>query len=384
MAGVRPFAPGDIPAVVQLFSRVHPQSHWVSQVECEAYFHQLFFANPWMDPALPSWIAMEGARAVGFIGVMPRPMRLRGRDLQAAVVTRLMVEPEKRHGVVAAQLLRKAVAGAQALTISDGANESSRKMWEALGGLTSTLYSLQWRRLLRPAQSTLQRVSSPHGRAAALLATPVAVLADAYTAHYRALRRPSGLTEAPLDAAALLDGLDRAARRVALSPRYTPASLEWLLEQARAKRRHGELQARVLREPGGAVAGWFLYYLNDTMSKVLQIHANDGAEQAVLDHLFQHAWRRGAAAIEGRMEPRLARMLGQRHCLFHSTNTFALIHSRDAEILGTLARGDAFFSRLEGEWWMRFLGEPREAVSSMVTEKQPYAPLRPGQQPVLP
>ena len=56
-------------------------------------------------------------------------------------------------------------------------------MWEALGGLTSTLYSLQWRRLLRPAQSALQRASSPHGRAAALLATPVAVLADAYAAH---------------------------------------------------------------------------------------------------------------------------------------------------------------------------------------------------------
>ena len=384
MAGVRPFAPGDIPAVAQLFSRVHPESHWNSQAECEAYFQQLFFANPWSDAALPSWIAMEGARAVGFIGVMPRPMRWRGCDLQAAVFTRLMVEPERRHGVVAAQLLRKALAGPQALTISDGANETSRKMWEALGGLTSTLYSLQWRRLLRPAQSALRRASSPHGRAAALLATPVAALADAYAAHYRALRRPSGLAEAPLDAAALLDGLDRAARRVALSPRYTPASLEWLLEQARAKRRHGELQARVLREPSGAVAGWFLYYLNETMSKVLQVHANDGAEQAVLDHLFQHAWRRGAAAIEGRMEPRLTRMLGQRHCLFHATTAFALIHSREPELLSTLARGDAFFSRLEGEWWMRFLGEPRNAVSERAVEQQRFAPLRPGQQPVLP
>ena len=384
MAGVRPLAPGDVPAVVQLFSRVHPQSHWISHGECEAYFHRMFFGNPWAHAAFSSWVAMEGARAVGFIGVMPRPMRLRGRELQAAVVTRLMVEQEKRHGVVAAQLLRKALAGPQALTISDGANESSRKMWEALGGLTSTLYSLQWRRLLRPAQSTLQRVSSTHGRAAALLATPVAVLADAYTAHYRALRRPSGLTEAPLDAAALLDGLDRAAARVALSPRYTPASLEWLLGEARAKRRHGELEARVLRDAGGAVAGWFLYYLNGTMSKVLQIHANDGAEQAVLDHLFQHAWRRGAAAIEGRMEPRLARMLGQRHCLFHSTSAFALIHSRDAEVLGALARGDAFFSRLEGEWWMRFLGEPGNAASNMTTEPRQFAALRPGQQPVLP
>ena len=383
MAGVRPLAAGDIPAVAQLFSRVYPHARWNSQGECEAYFHEIFFANPLVTPQLPSWVATEGARAVGFIGVMPRPMRLRGRPLQTAVVTQLMVEPEKRHGVVAAQLLRKALAGPQALTISDGANESSRRMWEALGGLTSTLYSLQWRRLLRPARSALQRASSPHGRAAALLATPVAVLADAYAAHYRALRRPSGLIDEALDTAALVEGLDGAARHVALSPRYDAASLDWLLEQARAKRWHGELQARLLREPGGAIAGWFLYYPNASMSKVLQVHAHEGAERAVLDHLFQHAWRRGAAAIEGRMEPRLARMLGQRHCLFHSTSAFALFHSRDAELLGALARGDALFSRLEGEWLMRFLGDPRNTVS-MVAAKQQFAPLRPGQQPVLP
>ncbi|HEU5178986.1 MAG TPA: GNAT family N-acetyltransferase [Burkholderiales bacterium] len=379
MAGVRPFATGDIPAVAQLFSRVHPRAYWNSPGECEAYFHQMFFANPWVDERLPSWVAMEGARAVGFIGVIPRPMRLRGRALQAAVVTQLMVEQENRHGLVAAQLLRKALAGPQTLTISDGANEASRRMWEALGGLTSTLYSLQWRRLLRPAQSALQRASSLHTRAAALLATPVAVLADVYAAHYRALRRPSGLIEEPLEGAALLEALERAAQRVALSPRYDEASLEWLLGHARAKRRHGELHACLLRERGGAIAGWFLYYANAATSKVLQLHAQDDAGHAVLDHLFQHAWRRGATVIEGRMEPRLARVLGQRHCLFQSTSAFALIHSRDAEVLGALARGDAFFSRLEGEWWMRFTGEPRGLVSDPSARTEPgFAPLRPG------
>jgi hypothetical protein len=386
MAGVRPLATGDLPAVAQLFSRVYSPKPQVSHGEREAYFHRVFFANPWADPQLPCWVAMEGARAVGFIGVMPRPMRLRGRALQAAVLTQLMVEQEKRHGVIAAQLLRKALAGPQALTISDGANETSRKMWEALGGLTSTLYSLQWRRLLRPAQSTLQRVTSAHGRAAALLATPVAVLADAYAAYHRELRRPSRLVEAPLDAAALLDALASLERRFALSPQYDLASLEWLLAEARAKRRHGELQARLLREPNGSIAGWYLYYANSATSKVLQVHAREGAERPVLDHLFQHAWRRGAAAIEGRMEPRLARFLGERHCLFHSTSAYALIHARDADLLGTLSRGDAFFSRLEGEWWMRFVGEPASAGAGAdeLAEQQRFVRLRPGQQPAVP
>ena len=385
MAVVRPFAPGDIPSAVQLFSRVYPATRWVSQSECEAYFHHIFFANPWADRELPAWVAMDGARAVGFIGVMPRPMRLRGKALRAAVVTQLMVEQDKRHGMVAAQLLRRALAGPQDLTISDGANETSRKMWEALGGLTSTLYSLQWRRLLRPLQSTLQRVTSPHGRAAAILATPVAFLADAYAAYYRSLRRPSALTEEPLQTATLLDGLKGLERRFALTPQYDVQSLEWLLGEARAKRRHGELQSRVLRDGSGAIAGWYLYYVNGGTSKVLQLHAQEGAERAVLDHLFQDAWRRGSAAIEGRMEPRLARFLGERHCLFHSTSMYALIQARQAETLAALARGDAFFSRLEGEWWMRFNGEQRASATSFpLGGEVPLRAMRTRQQPALP
>ena len=384
MAGVRAFAPADIPAVVQLFSRVYPDTRWNSQGECEAYFQHIFFANPWTDAALPAWVAMDGTRAAGFIGVMPRPMRLRGRTLRAAVVTQLMVEPDKRHGMVAAQLLRKALAGPQDLTISDGANETSRKMWEALGGLTSTLYSLQWRRVLRPLQSTLQRIRSPHGRAAALLATPVAFLADAYAAYHRSLRRPSALREEPLQTATLLDGLASLERRFALSPQYDLDALEWLLREARAKRRHGELQSRALRDGSGAIAGWYLYYVNGGTSKVLQLHAQEGSEREVLDHLFQDAWRRGSTAIEGRMEPRLARFLGERHCLFHSTSMYALIQARAPETLAALARGDAFFSRLEGEWWMRFSepGDRRRAVAEI--PPVPLKVMRPSQQAIVP
>jgi hypothetical protein len=384
MAGVRPLTPGDIPAVANLFSRVYPHARWASQAECEAYFQQMFFANPWADPGLPSWVAMEGPCAVGFIGVMPRPMRLLGEPVQAAVVTQLMVDQVKPHGVVAAQLLRKALAGPQALTISDGANETSRRMWEALGGLTSTLYSLQWRRLLRPVQSTLRRASSAPGRAAALLATPVAVLADVCNAYYRALQRRSALIEEPLDAGSLLEELRHAARRVALSPDYDVESLDWLLAQVRAKRRHGELQALRLRLPGGAIAGWFLYYLNGGTSKVLQLHAREDTGQAVLDHLFNHAWRRGSAAIEGRMEPRLARVLGQRRCLFHTSSAYALVHSRNTALLGAIAQGDAFFSRLEGEWWMRFVGEPRKPENVPFVAAPIFPAARPRQQAALP
>jgi hypothetical protein len=31
-----------------------------------------------------------------------------------------------------------------------------------------------------------------------------------------------------------------------------------------------------------------------------------------------------------------------------------LIHSRNEKLLNAIYHGDAFLSRLEGEWWMRF------------------------------
>jgi hypothetical protein len=381
MAAIRPLSQGDLREVARLFGSVHPQARGVSQGECEAYFHHMFFGNPWVDAALPSWLAHDGPRVVGFIGVVPRPMRLHGRPLRAAVVTQLMVEPEKRHALAAAQLLRRALAGPQDLTLSDGANESSRRMWEALGGTTSTLYGLEWRRLLRPAQATLERVTRRRGRAAAVLAAPVAALADAVLARRRQLHHTPRLLEHALDAQSLLEGLGHAARRLALVPSYDERSLDWLLGEARAKRRHGELQARLLKDTAGETAGWFLYYVG-TISRVLQVHARAGAEHAVLHHLFHHAWRRGAARIEGRMEPRLARALGEAHCLFHSAAAHALVHAREPEVLSALARGDAFFSRLEGEWWMRFLCEPARSRPRAVAL---YDLLwRARQQPALP
>ena len=79
-------------------------------------------------------------------------------------------------------------------------------------------------------------------------------------------------------------------------------------------------------------------------------------------------------------------MLGQRHCLFLSTMAFSLIHSREAESLGALARGDAFFSRLEGEWWMRFIGEPQATVTAdaVSAQRKSFNPIRPRQQPIAP
>jgi hypothetical protein len=363
MAEIRPFEERDLSEVADLFARVHPDGGWPSDGSCAAYFQEMFFGNPWLDAALPSWLAHEGERIIGFIGVVPRPMRLRDKPVRAAVLTQLMIDPQdKRYGLAAAQLLRTALAGPQDLTFSDGANEASRRMWEACGGSTLALYGLQWRRLLRPARCALGMLPGMAGRAAAVVATPMAIAADAYLTRRMGLGRKTGLVEQSLTATSLLNALETFGAGFALRPRHDVKSLDWLLSQARAKRRHGELQAQILRQ-GGRIAGWFLYYLNDGTSKVLQLAARSGCEDAVLAHLFEHAWRRGSRAIEGRMEPRFASAISRQHCFFLAPSIYVVAHARSSELRGALGSGEGFFSRLEGEWWMRFTGEAPAAIS---------------------
>jgi hypothetical protein len=78
----------------------------------------------------------------------------------------------------------------------------------------------------------------------------------------------------------------------------------------------------------------------------------------VLEHLFHHASERGTMALEGRMDPRFAAELGKMQCFFRNCGELTLLHSRDPSLLAPLLLGNAFFTRLEGEWWLRFHGEP--------------------------
>ncbi len=105
VATIRILAEDDVPAVAALFARVYPQYRWHSQAACESYFREMLFDNPWRDPELPSWVAVQDGRIVGMQTVMPRPMRFQGRPLRVAVSCQFMVDPDKRRSLTALQLM---------------------------------------------------------------------------------------------------------------------------------------------------------------------------------------------------------------------------------------------------------------------------------------
>ncbi|HVL36361.1 MAG TPA: GNAT family N-acetyltransferase, partial [Burkholderiales bacterium] len=144
---VRPFAVPDAAQVAALHARVYPRAPWDSPAECAAYFRELLFRNPWQDPELPSWVAVEDGQVIGFLGVLPRRMRAGGRTLRVAVGCQFMVDPERRASFAAIALLRQYFGGPQDIAIADGANEASRACWQAAGGTASPLHNLHWVRL---------------------------------------------------------------------------------------------------------------------------------------------------------------------------------------------------------------------------------------------
>jgi hypothetical protein len=364
MTTIRPFEAKDAADVAALFKAVFPQNCWASTPELAAYLRQTLCDNPWRDDDIPSWVACEDGNPVGFLAVRPRPMLHGKRPIRAAVGCQYLVHPRQRRSLVAVQLLRRFFQGPQDISLADGANSLSARMWEPLGGTISPVHSLSWIRALRPAQSALRlaRLKSGWPRTVGSIGGPLAAMADTVamrTPHFSFKRQ---LEEEDLDTKSFHAALTEHTARFPLRPLYDLPSLEWLLEQVAAKKRHGRLQARLLRDANGKMAGWFLYYLEEGgVSRVIQLAARHDRVRPTLEHLFQHASDRGAVALEGRMDPRFSEELGKMQCFFRNCGELTLLHSRDPALLAPLLSGNAFLTRLEGEWWLRFHGEPAQA-----------------------
>lgn len=369
MATIRIFAEDDVAAVAALFARTYPHLRWDSQAACESYFRETFFCNPWRDPQVPSWVAEEDGRIFGFYGVIPRRMALRGRPIRVALGCQFFVDSDKRHSLTALELVKACISGPQDLTLTDTAGVRSGGMWTVIGGAALLLYSLHWIRPLRPARYFLslldERATLP--RPLTFAARPVAALADALATRLRPnrfYRETTGLMEDALDPATMLAHLPEVMDGNALRPAYDARSLAWLLEQTGRKTRYGRLRARAVRDGERRLIGWYLYHVQASgVSEVVQIAASQDCFDRVLQRLLADAWRHGALAVRGRLEPRYARELTDRHCWLRRDGSWTLAHSRHADIMAALQQGDAFFSRLEGEWCLRFDDEGGAARS---------------------
>jgi hypothetical protein len=355
MHRIRTLTVDDIPQLASLYQKTFGEGAQLPFEPLAHYFHEVFFENPWSDRTLPSLVyEMDQRTIVGFLGVIPRRFNLRGRSIKVAVSAQFMVEKTSRSLLVAPQLLQRYFAGAQELSFTDGANDSSRRTWKALGGLEVPVYSICWTRQLRRPRG---RESADEGRSADWSDADRAV---------------ADLTEDELDIPTILDNLPRLAGTVLMRSEYDQSLLQWLFHLAEQKRKHGPLRKRVLRK-AGRVEGWYVYYLNvGGTSQVLQLMSAPQSFTAVLTHLFSSAWREGSAAVAGRLEPQHLHDFSRAGCQF-SAGSAVLAHALDFRLLEPIYTGDAVLSRLDGEWWNRFIEfipQPRQPAHGQATTHQ--------------
>ena len=111
------------------------------------YLEDVYLDNPWYDPELPSLVCADGGgRVDGFLGVVARPMALRGgQAIRAAASSNFRVRGgpgAPRNPLIAMRLLKRFFEGAQDLSVANGANPLSKKIWEGCGrGLGAALQS---------------------------------------------------------------------------------------------------------------------------------------------------------------------------------------------------------------------------------------------------
>ncbi len=132
----------------------------------KSFFHELCFANPWVDSTVPSLVYETGSgRIVGFLSVIARQMLLRGEPIRVAFGGNFVVHPEARSTLTGVRLLGTYRAGEQDLSLTDSANDLSRKLLKGFGFSTILPFSLHWARPLRPghyAVYVMSRLGWPH------------------------------------------------------------------------------------------------------------------------------------------------------------------------------------------------------------------------------
>jgi len=169
---------------------------------------------------------------------------------------------------------------------------------------------------------------------------------------------PSHLHSTDLDIETLLGCLREFGSGNSLWPEYDVPSLSWLLSFMQRMKGHGkELRKVALRDDSQKTVGWYIYYRTPGgIGEVVQLGGSRPYIKAILDHLFYDAWSYGVILLHGIVDRRLMDDFSEKNCFFTCRGGWTVAHSRNRDVLELLNKGDAFLSRLDGEWCLAFGG----------------------------
>ncbi|HTW57393.1 MAG TPA: hypothetical protein VMD99_04660 [Terriglobales bacterium] len=356
---VRPLTQADIPQVADLYWRYMRRRKGSAPPGLQPFIHELYFASPFQDSDIPSLVYEEsGGRVVGFLGGIVRKMSLCGEPIKVVFGGNLVVHPDFRSGLAAPRLLTAMMKTDHHLSLTDSANDISKKILERMGFRTIPALNLHWARPVRPSQYAVFAMSRGTGAAVSTAlryaSKPLCSLADSVAARVSASPfrlTGSRLQGSELDLEALLHCFLEFRKGYSLWPEYDAHSLQWLFSFMQRRPNRGELRKVALRDENQKIAGWYIYYVKPgTVGEVVQVGGDPKFTKDILDHLFHDAWQRGLIGLHGLVDSRRMADYSDKGCFFTCRGGWTIAASRNPDILKVLERGDAFLSRLDGEW----------------------------------
>jgi len=297
------------------------------------------FGIPLVDSGFPSLVYEDNrGKIVGFLGVIGRNLSIGGRSIRSAFGGNLVVHPQARSSFAAARLLDVYTKGPYDILQADSANNNGRRLLDRLGFRTIPALNIHWVRPLRPTRYAVyygSRAAGPLASTLRVVASPFCAVADAVAANFpRSLFRfqPSNLQASELDLDMHLRCMADFRKGYSMWAEYDTVSLKWLLDYMERTPKRGQLRKIFLRNEAQKIVGYYVYYVQ------------------ILDHLMFDAWERGVAALHGVVDLRRIADFSDKGCFFTCRGGWALAYSRNPELLQVLERGDAFLTRLDGEW----------------------------------
>ncbi len=364
---IRPYAAADSVAVAGLLVRAFAGNDGPAPAGMAPYLKEVYLDAPWVDPALSPRVMVAGGSIVGFLGVSALPMIAGPRRIRAAIISSLAVDPRAGDPTIGPRLLRDLRNAPQDAVLADRSNAVATTLLRSLGAEVMRAYSFDWIRTLRPAGLALETLASRFAPARLLkpLTAPLDAVAlkkglSSEDPRWSAPSR-SRAAESFADHDAAPGEIDALFKRllsgVTLRPDWSDADIATILAHAARKADLGAYTARVVTAPNGTAVGFFLYHLKPgRIAHVLQIMAVRGREGVVVDRAIAHATAAGAVAIRGRSTPVLLDALMSRRAIF-VPELATVVWSRDQEVLQHFREGNAFFTGLAGENWMRLNGD---------------------------
>lgn len=321
----------------------------------EAYVRRVFFENPWTDPDYAPLIALGPDDAIeGFLGIHRRPMRLGDREIQAAVSSNFFTPSDdagRRNPLVALRLEQAFFQGPQDLSIAEGANRLSKKIWEGRGGSSIPCLSFDWIVPLRPLATLMRLAGVDKVRPPAAWRSIAARIGDAIAAPRLGRMQEGGATPlrtTPYDPGAVAGLLEaRGERR--LRPFYTADALNWLLATVAMKARTASVRSAMVADERGRAVGCYVFLEKQPgVADVVQLASAPGTEDGVLRAVIADARRQGFAFVRGDVDPPFLQAYHDLRAMIVA-GRHVLARAADDGLMRPLHEGRACINAIDGE-----------------------------------